>query len=237
MTPISLNKIKPWYEGVLSIFYPQLCFACNRNLNHAEEFLCKKCIVHLPRTQFENQIDNPVAQMFWGRVSIAFASSLFYYRKGEVIQEIIHRLKYRRNLHAGLFLGRLAARMVKESNLFPFPDLIVPVPLHKRKMRMRGYNQSELLARGMSEVLGAPYDAEVALRQVYGESQTQKSRYERWENVDEAFICGEISTDIRNILLVDDVVTTGATIEACASALQKASDAKISVVTIGYAAR
>jgi ComF family protein len=212
--------------------------ACSRQLNQYEEYLCRKCRFNLPRTRFENLKDNPVFEAFWGRVSVVFAAAVFYFRKGELVQQLIHRLKYRRDPDAGIFLGKISGYIIRKSESYKDVDVIVPVPLHPKKRRIRGYNQCEMLARGISEVLNLPVSSQLMLRIHHSSSQTRKTHYERWVNVENVFDINDPSAYAgKHILLIDDVITTGATLEACCNALLRCPGVRISVLTIGYASR
>lgn len=231
-------NLRPWLRGFSELFFPRNCKGCSSSLLHNETYLCRRCISNLPRTGFETWNENPVFQTFWGRAPIEFASSIYYYRKGELIQQLIHSLKYRNNREAGLFLGRIAGRQLIKSKLYLKPDYIVPVPLHPKKLRTRGYNQSELIASGLSETLGVPVSNELMMKTKHTASQTRKSHYERWENVDGIFKTREQQAfENTHILLIDDVITTGATLEACCNALLTTPGVRVSILTIGYASR
>ncbi len=232
----ALIHIKPWYEGFLSLFFPILCYGCSVPLSDANFVLCKKCLSELPRTNFENMPKNIVYKTFWGRVMIEFASSIYFYRKGELLQTLIHRLKYRNSPGVGLFLGRLAGQYILNSEYYSSVDLIVPVPLHLKKERKRGYNQALLIAEGLSEVLKIPCSKTLLSRDFYSESQTKKGHYERWKNVDGVFSVRYNEQDShKHLLLVDDIITTGATLESCCQSLFTIPGVKISILTIGYA--
>jgi ComF family protein len=190
------------------------------------------------KTHYHNHLDNPVEKIFWGRVKIERATSFFLFVKGSPYQNMLHQLKYKGRQDLGIYLGELFGRDLTEQESFRHFDLIIPVPLHPDKEKKRGYNQSRLIAQGISNILKVPVDTEVLNRKTFTQTQTKKSRYERWENVEDVF---EIQTDKniagKHILLVDDVLTTGATLEGCSQTLLKASDVKISVVTLAYATK
>jgi len=190
----------------------------------------------LPVTGFHLEPGNPLAEVFWGRVWLEQAVAWFYFRKGSAYQEVLHQLKYNHRPDIGVFLGRQFGYELKRSPVFIKPDLIIPVPLHRRKMRSRGYNQSEMIARGLSEALSIPFDAQSLRKPAVTSTQTRKSRFERWVNVSGKFeiICsGPVAG--RHVLLVDDVVTTGATLEACAEVLLKVPGVKVSVAAVAWA--
>lgn len=234
---LSDSRLWSYFNGFLSLAYPNICNGCDNALRNNEEILCPRCIVNLPRTGFELSEENPAFHSFWGRVSVDYAASMFYYRKGELIQKLIHLLKYRGRRDIGLFLGRLTGRLIKDSPFFKKPDFIVPVPLHPRKLRARGYNQSDILAKGISEEINVSVLNNMLVRDIYNPTQTRKTRFERWGNVSGIFsVVNPESFENINILLVDDVITTGSTLEACCQALSQIKGVTICVVTVGYSA-
>ena len=180
--------------------------------------------------------DNRVERLFWAKLPLGRATSYFYYRKGSSYCNIVHRLKYEGNKKIGRVMGRCMAAELLPSGFFEGVDVLMPVPLHPKKQRARGYNQSELLARGLSEVTGLPVDARSLVRQKHVESQTRKSAYERWANVEGIFRleCPERFAG-KHVLLVDDVLTTGATTTACADAFAGVPDVRISILTLSMA--
>ncbi len=198
--------------------------------------LCRRCRSRLPRTGFEQSLTNPVMQTFWGRVPLEFAASLFYYRKGELLQALIHQLKYKRCQENGVFLGALAGQILKSPSRYSSIDAIVPVPLHPRKEKLRGYNQCSLLAEGISSVTGWPRLDHSVERLKHTPSQTRRGRFERWQNVEGIFgVVSPFELEGKHVLVVDDVVTTGSTLEACCHALLQVPGVRVSVLTIGYA--
>ena len=232
-------RFGPWIDGLLALIYPETCMNCQEALNQHERYLCRQCVTRLPLTGFERISDNPVSQSFWGRTPVHFAAAIYHYRKGEIVQRLIGRLKYHGDPDTGVFLGQLAGRTLMKTNKFPQPDYLLPVPLHPRRQRQRGYNQCEMIARGISEALNIPIETSLLKRRVFNPSQTRKGRYERWQNVEGIFETTKASDPFHNkhLLLIDDIITTGATLEACCSALTQIPGVIISVVTISYANR
>ncbi len=174
-------------------------------------------------------------QTFWGRVPLEFASSLYYYRKGELLSTLIHQLKYKRNKENGVFLGTMAGQILKSCEHYSSTDAIVPVPLHPRKERLRGFNQCALLAEGLSSAMELPRLDHSVVRMVHTQSQTRRGRFERWQNVEGIF--GVSQPEVlqgKHLLVLDDVVTTGSTLEAFCRVLLQVPGVKVSVVTIGY---
>lgn len=228
--------LRSYLDGFLTLAYPHLCPGCGKSLTGSENILCRCCTNNLPRTGFEWSNENPAFQSFWGRVPVEMAASVFYYRKGELLPRLIHQLKYKNRKDVGLFLGRLTGRLIKASPLFPAPEVVVPVPLHPRKLRIRGYNQCELLANGIAEETGLPVNTGALVRDIHNPSQTRKGRFERWENVSGIFrVTNPVALENKHILLVDDVITTGATLEACCLPIVKIPGSSVSIITVGYA--
>jgi ComF family protein len=200
-----------------------------------EEVLCLRCYADLPRTRFHNIADNDVARIFWGRVNIVNATSFMFFSKDSRYRQIIHELKYYDQRHIGTVMGRLFGLELRDTP-FTNVDIIHPVPLHPKKLRQRGYNQSELISNGLSEILQVPVHTNLIARTSKTKTQTKKSRYERWENVKDTFtVLNERLMQNKHILLVDDVITTGATIEACIQAVAQVSGVSVSVVSLAFA--
>jgi ComF family protein len=213
--------------------FPEICKKCGVQLLGKEEILCKKCISDLPRTGYEKNKNNPVIQSFWGKVPIVHAFSVFYFRKGETLQKLIHLLKYKKNRKVGAFLGKLAGKLVKDTLTNLSVDYIIPVPLHPKRLKTRGYNQCELLANGISEMTNIPVMTTALKRNIYNVSQTKKGKYERWKNVEGIFMLSQPELiENKHILIVDDIITTGSTLEACCNTLLEAKNIKISIMSI-----
>jgi len=190
----------------------------------------------MPFTRFSDGADNPVSTTFWGRVPVEAGFSLFHFEKGSAYQVLLHDLKYRGNRKAGYYLGRLMGQALLHAS-FPPCDLLIPVPLHPGRLRKRGYNQSEIIARGCSEILKIPVETRLLVRSGRHRSQTGKNRQERFENVSEEFSAGKssINLDGLKVLLLDDVITTGATLEACCRALLSEHNCQICVAAVSRA--
>lgn len=232
----NIDNIQSLGAGLAHLFYPRLCDGCNKPLLPEEDILCLNCNVYnLPRTAYHHIADNETAMRFTGRIRFEKATSLAYFTPEGLLQHLLHRLKYEDRKDIGLFLGRQLGYDLQQLHWAAGMDMIVPVPLHKKKEAERGYNQSELVAQGMSEVLAIPVGAQLLQRVRYTESQTQKSRTERLENMKDAFEAGTSLKPGLHILLIDDVLTTGATLEAAAMALLAVPGVKVSIATIGIA--
>ncbi len=179
--------------------------------------------------------DNPVSQLFWGRCLIEKAAAFSFYTKDSRIRKLIHQLKYKGIKEIGSELGRIYGNSLKSSGFLEEIDLIIPVPLHPSKKRQRGFNQSDLISRGISETTGIPMDSDLLVRKTVSKTQTRKSRYDRWTNVQDIFrVTDQDRLKDLHILLVDDVITTGSTIEACTNEILKAENVKVSVVALAF---
>lgn len=228
-------RLNNYLQDFLSLFFPELCAGCGSNLFKNELEICTRCIYQLPVTNFHKDPLNKFAKQLWGRFVFKQASSYVYFRKGSRVQNIMHQLKYNKRPEAGFRMGQLYAYVLNADDEWETPDLIIPVPLHPAKLRKRGYNQSESIAKGISFVLNIPVLSDNLTRIEDTETQTRKSRFGRYENLKNAFKCRDESILInKHILLIDDVMTTGATLEACATVLLNIDGTAISVATIAY---
>ena len=227
--------IIPWISDVFDLLFPKTCQVCGCQLTKQEEVICLMCGAKLPRTGFSKHENNPVAEVFWGRANLKSATSFLFFNKGGSVQHLIHLLKYKNKKETGVYLGNLFGYELKESPLFNNIDIIIPIPLHPRKERKRGYNQSFCIASGMSASMNKPVEKGNLVRVVHTSSQTKKSRYDRWINVKDIFtVKNPEAIRGKHILLVDDVLTTGATLEASATVLLEIEDVKVSVATLAY---
>jgi ComF family protein len=226
------NKAADMIRGLTHIFYPRLCEGCNKPLLQKEEVLCLSCSLQLPKTTYHNIADNETFTRFAGRVSIQHATSLAYFTNDGLLQHLLHGLKYNGKKDNGIYLGKQLGHELMHTDWILAIDLIVPVPLHKKKEAQRGYNQSTLIANGIAEVVNKPALAAIARRR-HTETQTHKTREQRVLNMQDAFeITIRNAVEGKHVLLVDDVLTTGATLESCANVLI-AANARVSIATIG----
>jgi ComF family protein len=230
-----MNVNSTYLGDFVSLIFPDLCQACGRNLFHQEHTICTKCLYNLPYTDFHLQQDNPVAKQFWGRVSLHSATAYLYFAKGGRVQQLMHQLKYKNRPDVGHFIGLQAGRQLLNTDLFSSVDLVVPVPLHKMKKRMRGYNQSAYFASGLSEGMSIASNGDNLIRQKFTTTQTSRSRFSRYENMQDVFLVKhpEIFKG-KHILLVDDIITTGATLESCSHVLLNIPEVKVSIAAIAY---
>lgn len=225
-----------WLTDFFNLFFPNLCNACGKSLVKDERIICLECYFKLPVTNFHKHSDNPVARIFWGRVDLTSATSYMFFNKGGHVQKLMHRLKYQGSTETGVYLGELLGNELKNSSLYSGVNLVIPVPLHKKRLKQRGYNQSDFICRGIGKSMNIEVDTISLIRNKYTETQTEKSRYSRWENVKDKFAVIDVEKLIgKHLLLVDDVLTTGATLEACAQKLLEIPDVKVSVATLAYA--
>lgn len=228
--------MKQWLYDIAGFFFPVYCPVCGDPLYVSGEVICLRCELQMPHTGYTNVPDNPVAKLFWGRVVLEGATSLFRFEKGSKYQPLLHQLKYKGQRQIGHFLGQMLGAALLDTP-FADADQLVPVPLHRKKEKIRGYNQSEVIAAGVSRVTGIPVNNSLLVRKAETDSQTRKGRYERWKNMEKVFqlVEGAEATKANKLLLIDDVVTTGSTLEACAIALNSLPDKRIYVATIACA--
>ena len=231
-----MKKLSRILDDFLELFFPKVCVTCSNRLINSENFVCMDCWLDLPVTNFHNEDKNKVAQLFWGRVNISHAAAYFSYKKGSRYQQLIYAVKYRGMKELGFEIGKRFGFELKEAVGFKSVDLVVPVPLHPRKQKTRGYNQSEWIARGIADAMNLPVITNNLIRKVHTSTQTRKNRFERWQNVERIFDIEEpeIFTG-KHVLLIDDVVTTGATLEACAFQLLKIDGVNVSIAALAFA--
>ncbi len=219
------------FQHLLGIIFPKLCIGCNKNLMKNEDFVCSSCIYHLPVTNYHLQNENMLSKTFWGRVSIEQAYSFLFFKKGNITQYLLHELKYKGNKELGIFMGNLYGQILKKE--VQKIDSVIAVPLHKSKLQKRGYNQSEFFAEGLAQQLEIENLSSSVIKKIATETQTKKSRFERWRNVEQNFELIDSSIfKNKHVLIVDDVITTGATIEALAQLFTCIENCKISVASI-----
>ncbi len=222
------------FRSFVQLLFPRVCLACNAPLMQNEKHLCANCLLDLPQTRFHLQQENALEKSFWGRLPINRAYAFLYFKKGGCTQHILHHIKYKGNTELALFMGKLYGSILQEAGISP--DAVAAIPLHASKQRKRGYNQSQLIAQGLSEGLGIPDISSGLKRNRPTETQTRKSRFDRWQNVEEVFGINDTRLFAnKHILLVDDVITTGATIEACGHIILEAPGSSLSIASIAYA--
>lgn len=228
-----LRKVKYWLRAASDVLLPRVCPVCNHALGGDEQYLCRRCLSELPRTHFEEKPFNSMEQLFAGKVQVEHAAALFNYHKGSAYTAIIHDIKYRNMARMGVWMGAHAVQLMRGSGFFNGIDVVVPVPLHIDKMMQRGYNQAEMIARGIANETGATLVC--ALKAVKPHAtQTRKGAYERWLNTRDTVTISHNANRLagKHVLLVDDVITTGATLISCAEALTAIPGITISIFTL-----
>jgi ComF family protein len=227
--------LKKYLDSLIALFFPRICITCSASLTGNEKILCTACRISLPETGYHLPGNNPVEELFLGRMKVEKAVSLLFFDRGSKYRKLIHHLKYKGRKEAGVFLGELIGSRLLESDMKAV-DLIVPVPLHPARLRRRGFNQSTIIAEGIASVLNKPLHEKALRRSKYTSTQTRRGRYERWKNVEGLFICpSSAAVENKHVLLVDDVVTTGSTLEAAGSELLKCDGVRLSIATAAYA--
>jgi ComF family protein len=220
----------------ISLIYPRNCVACGNSLFKHEEQVCNYCYLNLPKSNFHLLEKNPVEVLFYGRIPLTFASSFYLFHKKGSVQKILHNIKYKSNQELASIVGEWYGKDLQAHEALKNAFAIIPVPLHYKKLKQRGYNQSEAFAKGLSKQLNISLNTSCLKRSEYTTTQTKKTAYERWENVEDVFELHQPdSLKNKHIILVDDVITTGATIEACCTKLLEIEGIKISVLSIAYA--
>ena len=232
---IGFKEIK---ESLLHVVFPHVCDGCGSDLLNIESRLCIRCLSSLPETNFEIHPNNPVEKAFWGRLPTINASAHLYFTKESLVQHLMHQLKYKGNKDLGLQLGRLMGNVLKNATRFNQIEALVPLPLFPSKEKKRGYNQATILCEGIAEILSLPILDKVITRPQHTETQTKKGRIERWKNIEGKFqLIDPVAIQNKHLLLVDDVVTTGATLEACGNELLAIKDVHLSIATLCVASR
>lgn len=227
---------KRYLLDFFNLIFPDLCCSCAQQLYYGEEYLCIKCLYDLPYTDFHLYPENTVARLFWGRLNCYSAMAMLYFRKGTSVQRLIHQLKYKGQTGLGTKLGILLGERLRTSAAYQQADLLIPVPLHFTRQRSRGYNQSECIANGMALAMGLPVQSNQLVRLQATSTQTRKNRYNRFENMQSVFgLTNPAQLAGKHVILLDDVITTGATLEACGQLLLDHGVAKLSIVAIAFA--
>ena len=229
-----LNTLKRYAEGFVSIAYPEYCSACGGTVFRNEESVCGLCRNSLPKTNFHKFSDNPASKLFWGKCLIRSAAAYYYYKKSTDVQAMIHQMKYKGQKEVGNVVGNWYGQELGDSVLFQDVDLIIPVPLHPDKLKRRGYNQAENIGSGIAKALNVELDAKSLIRKTFTETQTKKRMFARSENVEDVFVYQPTLQASKHILMVDDVLTTGATLSACINSIRTVTgdDVTISVAAL-----
>lgn len=230
-----MQPLKTIWQDFSHLFFPHLCAGCGTDSLPLQVPLCIQCINELPLTNFHLHANNTVEKHFWGRLPVSAVTAFCHFTGGSLIQHLLHQLKYKGNKEAGYFLGNLMGKSLQQTNRFAHVDALVPLPLYAQRERRRGYNQSEVLCQGMARVLQLPVISNAVVRLSATETQTRKSRMERWKNMEGKFeLVNTGAIAGKHVLLVDDVLTTGATLEACGHAVLQAPGTQLSIATLAY---
>lgn len=234
---ISLMRIllKNVLHDFSHLFFPHNCEGCGVDLNDRSSVLCYSCQQELPSTNFFPFEKNPVEKSFYGRIAIQHAASSYYFTKDSLLQKLLIELKYKNNIAVGFFLGRMLGYHLMSAERFASIDALIPLPLHPKKQALRGYNQAAIICEGIQRVWNKPIVHHAVERSIFSSSQTQQNRMSRWQNMEGIFtLKNEAEIAHKHLLLVDDVTTTGATLEACGTVLLEAKGVKLSIATVAY---
>lgn len=223
------------FKQLINLFFPNICVGCKNVLVEQEKVICIHCLHELPLTNLHNNDSKVISKIFYGTVILQHATALFYYPKKGVVRQLIHHLKYKNQKHISGYLGKWLGIELKDSGYYNDIDVVIPVPLHKKRMRQRGYNQVEGFAKELALSLNAEYNDSTLFRNKNTSTQTVKNRLTRSKNVETIFEVTDVNTLKRkHILLVDDVITTGATIKSCVTELNKINNVKLSLAVMAY---
>lgn len=227
--------IEDSFHGIAHLLFPHCCVGCNTVLEKRKEILCYACSNLLPRTHFETKNGNPIEKSFYGRIPIEAATATFYFSRDAVLHQLLVSLKYKQHQEVGWFLGRLLGYQLASAARFQEVDTLIPLPLHPTKLKIRGYNQAALIAEGIQSVWPKKIVLDAVKRTGFSESQTSSNRIERWKKMQTVFQLANPSSILgKKLLLIDDVATTGATLEACGLALLQGKPASLSLATVAY---
>lgn len=222
-----------WISDLIDLLFPRYCVVCGEILSAQEKEICINCLTALPK--IEKVHLQEIEKIFWGKIEIERAASYIYYHKESPYNNLLHCLKYRNRPEVGERLAFMAAKELASSGFFDDIDIIVPLPLSRKKKRQRGYNQCDFIAKGISRATGIPVAKGAVARTISNESQTHKNRDERWRNVEGIFTIADASQlQEKHILLIDDILTTGATLANCAAAIQQGCSCRTSIFTLAY---
>lgn len=231
--------IEDFFSSIFGLFYPDICVCCNNKLLSSEKTICSRCLFQLPETNHYKNAQNTVAKRFYGRVPVVAAAAFLNFKKGGPVQSLIHQLKYKKRQDVGEFLGKMMAhRFMEPNSIFRNIDAIVAVPLHWKKLKLRGYNQCDSIAQSISIEMNVPYYSNALIRQNENISQTKKKRFDRWQNVADIFVVNNQQLlSGKHILLIDDVITTGATSETCLQTILQVPGTSVSFASVAIAVK
>lgn len=230
-------SIARYFEGLQHLIFPNVCLQCSYELSRFEKHICAFCWDKLQRTYFESyEVASGMDQLFWGRIELSETFALYFFEKEKPIQDILHALKYQFKAPLGRHFGEVMGKTMFNSGKYKSIEALIPVPIHPQKRFLRGYNQSELLAEGMASILNTPILRDVVQKKANNASQTRKNRFLRWDNASEQFSLGKTRIPFRHVAIVDDVITTGSTLEAMAKLLRSHyPDLQISLLSFAIA--
>ena len=235
MQPTYFPKLSSWIDPVFWLYFPKNCPACGRPLRLFGANICGRCSQNLPETHFFEAPNNPIEKIFYGRLPISAGAAAWYFHKNSALQALLFQLKYKSNKEVGLFIGKQMGALLAASERFASIDALVPVPLHPQALSKRGFNQAALICEGIGQVWHKPVLTGAIARTKHTSTQTKQTRAERWDNMEDAFtIKDPTSINGKHLLIIDDVITTGATIEACGKTLLTIKDVRVSVAAAAY---
>ncbi len=226
---------KPWLSAFIHLIYPHNCEGCGTDILNDNSYLCTKCLYQLPQTGFIANANNPVEKKLYGRIKVEQAGAGFYFTKDGLLQHLVGQLKYKNNKEMGLYLGRLLGHQLQSTHRFDEVEALIPLPLNEKKLSKRGYNQAEIICEGIASVWNKPIITDAVIRLIDTATQTNKSLTDRWDNIEGAFAIADASKiEGKHVALIDDILTTGASIESCGHELLKVKGVRLSVISVGY---
>ena len=230
-----IDKLRSYLSSFSHLLYPRNCEGCGTDVLNEPDILCLKCLHQLPETGFCTAANNPVEKTFYGRLNITAAGTAYYFTKDSLLQHLMFQLKYRNNKEVGFYLGKQLGYLLQNAERFSDVDALVPLPLNPKKEMKRGYNQAAVICEGIASVWKKPVLKETVIRTLFTDTQTQQDRVHRWQNMQNVFaVADKNAIDGKHILLVDDVITTGATLEACGAVILNAAVAKLSIAALAW---